>query len=153
MADPFAITPEPTPRCANPACRCKLRQEHAALASTGVPVLCDPCERVAIRRRLRDKESQPQASHNQHSFRPDLYPIPHSVPQVVCVLRFAPRLKRRRRLATAERATFAEAVAKFKREFIQEVLARHCGNLGETAAEMGMHRNSLFHMMKKLGMR
>jgi hypothetical protein len=56
-------------------------------------------------------------------------------------------------LATAERATFAEAVAKFKLEFIQEVLARHRGNRSESAAEMGVHRNTVTRILLAAGMR
>jgi transcriptional regulator with GAF, ATPase, and Fis domain len=149
MPDALAITLDPRPRCAN--CNAFLRREHAAAAATGAAVLCDPCERKELDRQLAATESQPQATTSPKSWRSDLRSARHNAPQIVAVLRLDPRP--RPRCAPADRLSFRDAVAQFKREFIQEVMARRCGNAGESAAEMGMHRHSLARMMGELGMR
>jgi len=121
-------------RCA--LCNAVLRRGHNS-------DICDPCQR-------KSEAQEEAAAARTHGWHPDRQLSKYAEGQVVSVVRFDPRP--RPRCAPSERLTYREAVAKFQREFIQEVLARRCGNQCEAAAEMGIHRNTLVRTMKLLGM-
>ena len=124
-------------RCA--LCNAVLRRGHDS-------DVCDPCQ-------SKSGDQEEAAAARMHGWQPDSqiskYAEGQVTPHVVSVLRLSPRP--RPRCAPSERLTYREAVAKFQRDFIQEVLARRCGNQGEAAAEMGIHRNTLVRTMKLLG--
>lgn len=44
-----------------------------------------------------------------------------------------------------------EAILKFEKEFIEDALKNHNGNISKTALDLGIHRTSLQRLIKKLG--
>ena len=47
---------------------------------------------------------------------------------------------------------YADAIRKFKKRYILEVLAHHKGNQCKAATELGMHRNTLSRTLAELDM-
>lgn len=47
--------------------------------------------------------------------------------------------------------SYSQAVHDFRKQFIWTLLARHHGNQGKAAKELGVHRNTLKHMLNELG--
>ena len=50
----------------------------------------------------------------------------------------------------ADGVSYEEAVREFKRRFLLQVLATHRGNQCKSAAELGMHRNTLSRTLAEL---
>lgn len=48
-------------------------------------------------------------------------------------------------------ATITAAISKFEKEFIEDALKNHLGNISKTALSLGIHRTSLQRLIKKFG--
>lgn len=126
------------PRCTG--CGAFLRRRHA---TTG---MCDPC----LSKHSAKEEAD--AAARECGWQPDKQLKTYSgEDHTVSVLRLLPRPTAH--CAPKTRLPYREAVAWFQRGYIQEVLARRCGNQNEAAREMGIHRNTLSRTMTILGMR